>query len=161
MPPQLPFVLTQSIAATARKLLGHPLHKCLNAIMIALTHAIADTGTTSIFIMNSIDVINKRITPKPLTINMPDGRQAESMHICDITIPGLPTVLTGHVVPHLAIASLIGIRPLCNAGCKATFDNNKCNVFYNGNVILQGYKDLETNLWMLPINGHTLQSALP
>ncbi len=115
----------------------------------------------SIFIIDGIDVINKRITPKPLTINMLDGRQVKSTHICDITIPGLPMVLTGHVVPYLAIASLIGIRPLCNAGCTVTFDNDKCNVFYNGNVILQGYKDLETNLWTLPINGHTLQSALP
>ncbi len=128
--------------------------------MIALTHTIADTGATSIFIMNDIDVINKKVTTKPLIINMPDGHQAKSTNICDTTITWLFTVLTGHIILHLAIVSLIGIWPLCNAGCTVTFDKDKCDVIYNGNIILQGYKDLDTNLWMLPINGHTLQTAL-
>jgi hypothetical protein len=65
MPPPLPFVLTQSIAATACSMFGHPWNKYLNAIMIASTYAIADTVATSIFIMDSIDVVNKRVTNKP------------------------------------------------------------------------------------------------
>jgi hypothetical protein len=86
----------------------------------------------------------------------------KSTHICIITIPGLPSVLTGHIMPHLPVASLMGIRPLCNAGCTVTFDHNKCDVIYNGNVILQGYKDESTNLWTLPINRTgTTQTTLP
>ena len=88
--------------------------------------------------MDGVDVVNKRPATSPLTINLPDGRKVKSTHVCDITIPGLPKVLTGHIVPHLAIASLIGIRPLCDAGCTVTFDREKCNVIYEGNVILQG-----------------------
>jgi hypothetical protein len=38
-----------NIGATARLLLGNPTREHLNAITIALTHAIADTGATSIF----------------------------------------------------------------------------------------------------------------
>ncbi len=72
--------------------------------------------------------------------------------MCDIIIPGLPTVLTGHIVPSLTIASLIGIWPLCKAGCKTLFDNKKCKVFYKGNIILTWDKDPSTNLWMLPIS---------
>ena len=86
--------------------------------------------------MDGVDVVNKRRATSPLTINLPDGRKVKSSHVCDITIPGLPQVLTGHIVPHLAIASLIGIRPLCEAGCTVTFDNEKCDVIYKGNVIL-------------------------
>ncbi len=67
----------------------------------------------------------------------------------------LPTVLTGHVVPHLAVASLIGIRPLCKAGCIVTFDNDKCDVSYNGKIILRGLKDPASDLWTLPINRKT------
>jgi hypothetical protein len=90
----------------------------LNAITITTTQAIADTGATSIFIMEGADVDNKRIAENPLTINLPDGKKVLSSHVCDINIPGLPTMLTGHIIPSLKVTSLIGIRPLCKAGCK-------------------------------------------
>jgi hypothetical protein len=67
-------------------------------------------------------------------------------------IPGLPTLSTGHIVPHLAIPSLIGIQPLYNAGCAVIFDKEKCNVVYDGKVILQVFKNASTNLWTLPID---------
>ena len=70
-------------------------------------------------------------------------------------------MLTGHVVPHLAVASLIGIRPLCNAGCIVTFDKDKCDVKYNDTVILRGYKDAATDLWTLPLTAEAMQTALP
>ena len=122
-----------------------------NALTIGRDQAIADTGATSIFIMEGVDVANKRVTHTPLTINLPDGNKVKSSHVCDIEIPGLPTVLTGHIVPSLTVASLIGIRPLCKAGCKVLFDDKKCDVIYNGNVILRGHKDPSTDLWTLPI----------
>jgi hypothetical protein len=111
--------------------------------------------------MDSIDVVNKWVGPKQLTITMPDGQKVKSMHICDITIPGLPTILMGHIIPHLAIVLLIGIRPLCNAGCTVIFDKDKCNVAFNGKVILHGFKDLTTDLWTHPINGQDMQTTLP
>jgi hypothetical protein len=148
-----------SLAAAACSVFGKQTSKYLNAISIATTHAIADTGATSIFIMDGVDVVNKRPATSPLTINLPDGRKVKSLHVCDITIPALPQVLKGHVVPHLAIASLIGIRPLCDAGCTMTFDKAKCDVIYDGNVILRGFKDATTGLWMLPLNA--TKTALP
>jgi hypothetical protein len=148
-----------SLVAAANHVFGKPTSDYLNAISIATTHAIADTGATSIFIMDGVDVVNKRPAPDPLTINLPDGRKVKSLHVCDITIPGLPLILTGHVVPHLAIASLIGIRPLCDAGCTVTFDKDKCDIIYEGNVILRGFKDAATRLWALPIDA--TKSALP
>jgi hypothetical protein len=104
-------------------LFGNPMPQYLNALTIATNQAIADTGATSIFIMEGVDVDNKRPATVPLTINLPEGKQVQSTHVCDIRIPGLPTVLTGHIVPSLRIASLIGIRPLCKVGCKLIFDN--------------------------------------
>ena len=140
-----------SLAATASRMFGKPSTQYLNAMSIATNEAIADTGATSIFVMEGADVKNKRPALKPLTINLPDSRQIKSTHICDIDIPGLPTTLTGHIVPHLAIASLFGIRVLCKAGCKVVFDDDKCDVMYQGKLILQGYKDPSTDLWTLPI----------
>jgi hypothetical protein len=118
-----------------RTLLGSPMPQYLNALTIATNQAIANTGATSIFIMECADVDNKCPATVPLTINFPNGKRVQSTHVCDIQIPGLPTVLTGHIVPSLSIASLIGIRPLCKTGCKVIFDNKKCNVVFNGVVI--------------------------
>ena len=119
--------------------------------LIDNSKAFADTGATAIFVMENVPVDNKRAAMKPLTINLPDGTKVKSTHECDITIPGLPRVLTGHIVPQLKIASLIGIRVLCEAGCQVIFDKKHCDVLYNGINILRGYKDPGTDLWTLPI----------
>jgi hypothetical protein len=125
------------LAAMAKHLWGNPIPQFLNAMTIATHMAIVDTGAMSIFIMEGANMANKQVARKPLTINLPDGNKVMS-HICDINIPGLPTVLTGHIVPSLAIASLIGICPLCKAGCAVLFDNDKFDVMFNGKVILRG-----------------------
>jgi hypothetical protein len=117
---------------TAKK----PRPKVINALTIAKHQAIADMGAMSIFIMEGAAIDNKCIAVSPLTINLPDGKRIQSTHVCDINIPGLPTTLTGHILPSLTIASLIGISPLCKAGCKVTFDNSKCDVIFKGKVIL-------------------------
>ncbi len=119
------------IAAAARHLWGNLWPQYLHEITTATNQAIANTGATSIFIMDRIDVINKCITTQPLTINLPDGKKVMSTQVCNMHIPGLLTVLTGHIVPSLTIVSLIGIYLLCKAGCKFVFDGNKCNVMYN------------------------------
>ena len=75
--------------------------------------------------MEGVNVENKCLSSKPLTINLLDGTQVKSTHKCNNCIPGLPTVLTGHIVPHLVIASLIGIRLLCKANCTVIFDDKK------------------------------------
>jgi hypothetical protein len=122
---------------------------------------IADTGATLIFIIEGINVVNRRLAPKALTINMPDRRKVTSAHVYNIMIPGLPLTLMGHIVLHLPVVSLMGICPLCNARCTVVFDKNKCNVIYDGNVILQYYKDSSTDLWILPIDGCIMRSPLP
>jgi hypothetical protein len=73
------------------------------------------------------------------------------MHICDYEIPGLPMLLEAHIVPDLTVASHIGIHLLCTAGCVEIFTDKMCSVMYGGKVILRGYKDPSTDLWILPI----------
>ncbi len=139
------------MAMDAHALFGNPMPQYLKAITIATNQAIANTGATSVFIMVGMDVNNKRLVVKPLTINLPDCKQIQSTHVYDIQIPGLPTLLTGHIVTSLSIASLIGIRPLCKAGCKVIFDNKKWDVMFKGVVISRGFKDPSTDLRTLPI----------
>jgi hypothetical protein len=95
------------MASTAQELFGAPNPQYLNAITITTSQAIADTGATPIFIMEGTPCDNLQPTIRPLTINLPDGTKTKSTHTCDITIPGLPMVLVGHIVPKLSIALLI------------------------------------------------------
>ena len=97
------------IAMTDRATFGNPMPQYSNALTIAANRAIADTGATTIFIMDNVNVDNKCVTTKPLKINLPDGTTIWLMHVWDITIPELPQLLTGHIVPLLKIASLIRI----------------------------------------------------
>jgi hypothetical protein len=76
-------------------------------------------------------------------------------------IPSLPTILTGHIVLYITMAYLIGIKILCKAGCKVVFNNRKCEVFFESNLILLGYKDPTTNLWTLPLSHKEVANTTP
>jgi hypothetical protein len=153
-PQQLP-----TLNAAASTMYGIPKLQYINAITIAPNHAMADTGAASIFVMDGVDVANKRVATKPLTFNLPDGRKVKLTHACDINIPGLPITLTGHIIPDLKTASLIRIRPLCKVGCKVVVDNEKCDVVYKGRVILRGYKEPSMHLWTLPITNEGMRTT--
>jgi hypothetical protein len=77
---------------------------------------------------------------------MPNCRQIKSTHVSNITISIVPTISTGHILPHLMVALLIGIRPLCKASCQVLFDDEYCDKIFDGNVTLCGYKDPSTDL---------------
>ena len=102
---------------------------------------------------------NVRPATTPLKINLPDGSIVQSTHICDLEIPGLPHVLEGHIVPDLTVASLVGIRILCKLGCTVVFTDTACYVFYKKQIILTGYKDPSTDLWVLPITPDAIDEA--
>ncbi len=121
----------------------------LIAITIVTMQTIADTGATSIFVMESMPIHNLWPAVNLLTTNLPDGSKVKSTHTCNITIPGLSTVLVGHVVPKLSITSLIGIRVLCNVGCGVIFSKTSCGLIYDGKVILHRNNDPSTDLWRL------------
>ena len=65
------------MAATGRHGYGKLTHQYLNTIMIAANQAIADTGAMSIFIMDGVDIAIKRLSRKPITINLPDGQKVD------------------------------------------------------------------------------------
>ncbi len=47
------------------------------------------------------------------------------------------------------------------SGIKVIFDKKKCDVVFNGVVILRGFKDPSTNLWALPIPTKVCTSPEP
>jgi hypothetical protein len=142
-------VVTSYVLTRRRKMCAPSTHP--SKPTISITHAVANTGMTSVMIMNDTPMKNVRPTTNPLNINLLDGTMVKSMHVCNLEIPGLPYVLEGHIVPDLTVALLIGIQILCKMGCIVVFTDTACYVRYQDKVILTGYKDQSTDLWVLPI----------
>jgi hypothetical protein len=111
----------------------------------------ANARANSFFILEGTPMSNVRHAPNPLIITLPNGEKVRSTKICDISIPGQPVMLTGHIIPGLFMALLMEICILCKAGCIVIFTDTTCEMIYNNKFILTGFKDPTTNLWMLLI----------
>jgi hypothetical protein len=112
------------------------------------THAIANTGATSFFIMEGTPMSNVRDSHNPLTITLPNGEKVQSAQICNISIPGLPVMLTGRIIAGLSMALFMGFCILCKAGCIVIFTDTTCEVVYNSKVILRWFKDTNHHRFM-------------
>jgi hypothetical protein len=111
----------------------HTPHHALG-MLVGPSLAIADTGATSLFLTKGAPCLNKHRATTPILVALPDGNKIFSLHICDVAIPGLPTVLMGHIMPDMTTASLLGIPILCKAGCKVVFDDKNCQEIFKDNV---------------------------
>ena len=106
---------------------------------IAKNMAVADAGATGHFVLPGTPVTNVKVERHPLKINLPDGDWLTSTHTCTMDIPWLPNnAKEAHIVPSLAHASLISIKILCDAGCKVTYDDDECRVYYNKILVWLG-----------------------
>jgi hypothetical protein len=85
-------------------------------MLITPSLAVTDTDPTSFFLMKDAPCQNEHRTPNPVTVTLPDGRKIVLTHICNITIPGLPTVLTGHILPNMTTALLFWNTGLMESG---------------------------------------------
>jgi hypothetical protein len=112
--------------------------------------------------MENMPIVNKHITRSPLKVALVGGRKVFLTHEWGVHIVGLPTFLTGHIIPDLSIALLFGIRVLTEAGCEVHFNKHKCTVWYDNKKVLEGGKDSTTDLWTLPIgSSHPASSIKP
>jgi hypothetical protein len=119
----------------------------VHAMIIKPTYAVADTGATSVFVMEGTPCKNLRLAENPITFSLSDGKKVALMHICTITIPGLSFTLLGHIVPKMKMAPLLGIRVLfkVQGRLQSIFDDKKCQVIFNNKVILTGIKVPSSN----------------
>ena len=119
-------------------------------------HAISDSGATSHFVVEGAPVINIMVDTEPITITLPDGANIQSSHTCNLDIPWLPAaVMAAHIVPGLSHSSLISTRRFCDAGYSVTYNADKCTITKDNITVLEGHRDLTTQLWHLPINPPT------
>ena len=125
---------------------------------IAKNMAVADAGATDHFVLLGTPVTNIKVARHPLKINLPDGDCLTSTHTCTLDIPWIPNdTKEAHIIPRLAHASLISIIILCNTGCKVTYDDDECRVYYNKKIVWLRKREPQTGFWILPLTDNTRQ----
>ena len=112
-----------------------------------------DNGTTDHFIFVQASVKNVRPTKNAINVTIPNGKQMNSTHECDIDWPLLPQrARDGHIIPALSQHLLLSVVKLCESGCKVTFQHDCCVVHYKGKVMLYRQKCPITKLWLVPLH---------
>jgi hypothetical protein len=72
--------------------------------------------------------------------------------MCTLDIPLLPpSACAAHIIPGLALHSLLSVVTMCNAGCTVTFTKIGCTIVYPGQTIVCGHKCTQMGLWMIPL----------
>ncbi len=83
---------------------------------------------------------------------LPNGRHVRSTHACTLDIPSLPPgACAAHIIPGLALHSLLPVMTMCNAGCTITFTKIGCTIMYPSQTIVCSHKCTWTGLWMIPL----------
>ena len=105
-------------------------------LKIAKNMAVVDAGATGHFVLPGTPFTNLKVARHPLNINLPGRDCLTSTDTCTMDIPWLPNdSKEAHIIPGLAHASLISIKILCDAGCKVTYDDDGCRVYYNNKIV--------------------------
>jgi hypothetical protein len=91
--------------------------------------AILDSGATSHFLTTNAPATNICSTAIPLVARLPNGNKVQSTHTCTLDLPDLPIAARhAHIIPGLALHSLLSVVTMCNAGCKVTFTKIGCSI---------------------------------
>jgi hypothetical protein len=114
--------------------------------------AILNIGATSHFLTTSVPATYILPIAMPIIARLPNGDRVHSTHTCTLDIPLLPRgAHAAHIIPGLALHSLLSVATMCNAGCTITFSKIGCTIMYHGRTIVCGHKCTRTGLWMIPL----------
>ena len=84
--------------------------------------AILNSGAISHIRTTDVPATNILPTTTSIISCLPNGTGVHSMHMCTLNIPPLPpNARTPHIIPSLALHSLLSVVNLCNAGCTVHF----------------------------------------
>ena len=114
---------------------------------------ILDSGATSHFLTTAAPESDITPTTTPIIARLPNGERVHSTHTCTLDLLSLPHIAhAAHIIPGLALHSLLSIVTLCNAGCIVNFTKIGCTISYHGHTIVCGHKYRQTGLWLIPLS---------
>lgn len=116
----------------------------------------ADSGTTGNFIAFKDSHLLSNVIPTKdgITVYMPNGTSIKSTHTGILDLPDIPiSARRAHIFDDsdLTAGSLLSIGLLCDAGLQVVYDKHHVKVYNDQKVVLQGYRDYISKLWMFDI----------
>jgi hypothetical protein len=117
------------------------------------TTVIADTGASGHYIRTNDPHTNTGINRASISVGLPNRTVLRSnKEECLLNPPQLPIAAQdANVIPGLTHSSLISIGKLCDAGCKAEFDETQVLITHKQKTILRVLRDKRTGLWRIPM----------
>ena len=105
-----------------------------NKLLVRLVeHTISDSGAIGYFLIRGAPVVNIRVNKNPTIIQLPNGKHISSTRTFNLGIQWLSHhIAMTHTAPGLTHSSLISTIHYCDAGYKVTFDEDECQVHYEG-----------------------------
>ena len=106
---------------------------------------------TGYFFQIQSKCVDKGQTTEELQVKLSDGATITSTHTVLLDLPQLPMkARRAHIFPNIKHASL-SISMLYEEGCMSIFDDEKVYIVKDGTVLLHGFKDKYTRLYMVNI----------
>jgi len=93
------------------------------------------------------------------TIIQPAGARMFTTNTLELLLNKLPKAAReAHEAPTLT-NNLLSVSVLCDAGCDVWFHMHGCEIAFNGETIIRGWRDLKSNMWrinLIPDGGNTI-----
>ena len=65
-----------------------------------------------------------------------------------------------HCAPGI-INKLLYVSVLCGAGCEVFFHSTGCEISFNGEIIVGGWRDMQTNMWRISLLYEGVSNIIP
>ena len=59
------------------------------------------------------------------------------------------------------VNNLVSVSVLCDAGCEVYFHHTGCEITFNGETIIRGWRDLRTNMWRISLLSNGGNNIIP
>ncbi|KAL7480576.1 hypothetical protein ACHAW6_006261 [Cyclotella cf. meneghiniana] len=115
------------------------------------TTALLNTAANISLLTTNAPAPQDAITLPVKTIMQPSSDTFTTSGNPTLSLPKLPqSAKQAYCIPGLT-NNLLSAANLADAGCEVFFCQTGCEVSYNREIILQGWQDLTTRLWQVPI----------
>ena len=113
------------------------------------TTALVDSAANVLLLANGAPS-NESLPQLPTkTILQPSGARIFNNKTMKILLVKLPKLAReAHFVPGI-INNLLSVSALCDAGCEVFFHSTGCEISFNREIIVRGWRDMQTNMWRI------------
>ena len=133
---------------------------CANPLDINTT-ALVDSAVNVLLLSNDAPAIESATQLPTKTIIQPAGSRIFTNKTMELLLNKLPKAAKeAHRAPGV-INNLLSVSILCDAGCEVFFHSTGCEISFNGEIIVRGWRDMQTNMWCISLLDEGVFNIIP